>query len=190
MILDKVISDSDDCYIRSFESMGTGLLLIRIENINRINVPYHYLYENGWKPPLDIAINPINRTIDYIKFFLQDEQVGINHTIENLENIEGNVVTGIECFSQEKYEISFAAEFETSITNECLCILRKEKKSTKKVVIAKGVYILFTCLNEFSGVIIESLSNKEIIELEKSKMLDTYMKYILKQKEDEHMKKV
>jgi|GEM_PF-5573613 len=41
-----------------FESMGKGLLLIKICYVPKHPSPYHWLNENSRKPPFDISFHP------------------------------------------------------------------------------------------------------------------------------------
>ena len=63
-------------YIRKIEGMSKGLLLFKVgAEIKQSGQNFHLLYEDKRKPPLDIAINPNNGTIEYITYFIQDEKI-------------------------------------------------------------------------------------------------------------------
>ena len=63
---------SEKKYDRKIEGMGKGLVLFEISAVDkRVGQNYHLFYENKRKPPLDIAINPEDGTIEYISYFIE-----------------------------------------------------------------------------------------------------------------------
>lgn len=172
MLLKKILRNSRTSYSRIFESMGKGLLLIRVECPDKSRAPFHYLFENGWKPPFDIAINPSKGVIDYFKFFLQDEKVVKSQRLKELESIEGDAVIEMNQFSTENYQFFIQAEFEACFKDDSLCLLRIGETPNKKIAISKNTFVLFTSSNEFAGVILDEISGSEINEMVMSEVIN------------------
>ena len=73
------VTNTKISYTRSIESMGEGLVLFKIKAIDKhFGLNYHYFFEDKKKPPLDLAINPINGAVEYVSFFAQDERLTSN----------------------------------------------------------------------------------------------------------------
>lgn len=64
-------------YKRKIENMGTGLALFKISATDSQYgyAKYHFMFNNGRKPPLDIAIDIQDTSIEYISWFVQDEKL-------------------------------------------------------------------------------------------------------------------
>ena len=85
MKFEKVFSEKK--YIRKIECMGEGLILFEISVVDkRIGQNYHLFYEDKRKPPLDIAVNPVDGMIEYISYFVQDEMIGNINSIPVIVN--------------------------------------------------------------------------------------------------------
>jgi hypothetical protein len=166
------VSDKGEyLYTRTFESMGKGLFLMRVDNIHKVQSPYHYLFENGKKPPFDIAINPMTKRICYFKFFLQDEKFETSQKYYDLENTSGEPVFSVEPFDETKYQVYKQAEFESFYNNNNLIIIRKECNPQKAIKISIDIKVLINNQNDFAGVIFESISEQDISELKKSEVI-------------------
>lgn len=69
-------------YKRKIENMGTGLALFKISATDSQYgyAKYHFMFNNGRKPPLDIAIDIQDTSIEYISWFVQDEKLSFWRT--------------------------------------------------------------------------------------------------------------
>lgn len=168
MSLVKSIVENNSKFTRSFESMGKGLLFIRVDSNQESKPPFHYLFEDGKKPPFDIAINPSTNMISYFKYFLQDEEIDSTHNFGELNQMNGDVVFSTEKFSDKTYQIFEEAEFETSYQNDNLYIVRKGHCPERAVCLAEGIKILIDKKGDFVGVIFDSIVENEIQEFYKS----------------------
>ena len=172
MEIEKITGKGEYLYTRTFESMGKGLLSIRVDNIQKVQSPYHYLFDNGKKPPFDIAINPITKRICYFKFFLQDEKLEANKQSFDYESTFGEPVFSIEPFNENKSYISNHVEFESFFNNGNLIIVRKECYPQKAINISTDIKLLISNENNFAGVVFELLSEKDIFELQESEVIE------------------
>ena len=83
------VKDSKLEYMRQIEGMGEDLVLFKINvNPKSVGQNYHYYFEDKIKPSLDFAINPKNKMIEYVSFFVQNEKIikkslDINIILEN-----------------------------------------------------------------------------------------------------------
>lgn len=167
------ISDKGEyLYTRTFESMGKGLFLIRVDNIHKVQSPYHYLFENGKKPPFDIAINPMTKKICYFKFFLQDEKLDISQMSFDFEKTYGEPIFSVEPFNEKKYQVYKQAEFDSFFNNNSLIIIRRECNPHKALNISKDIKILINNKNDFSGVVFESITEQDISEFKESGVIN------------------
>lgn len=169
----KRFSDNNlSSYSRKMESMGRGLLLVKIESSSKSQAPYHFLFENGKKPPLDVALNVSNGMIDYIKFFLQDEKVLKGNKIVGIEEIEGNVEISIAEFDKENYQTFIESDFEISLKDNSIYVSRCEMLPKKAVSLSANTSILFTEDNDFVGLVLSEITVDELKEMNKSEVLD------------------
>ncbi len=169
----KRISDNNlSSYSRKMESMGRGLLLVKIECSSKSQAPYHFLFENGKKPPLDVALNASNGIIDYIKFFLQDEKVLKGNKVVAIEEVEGIVEISIDEFDKENYQIFIESDFEISLKDNSIYVSRREMLPKKSVYLSANTSILFTEDNDFVGLVLGEITVDELNEMNKSEVLD------------------
>ncbi len=157
---------------RKFESMGENLLLIKLEVFPKSRSPFHWFLEDQKKPPFDIAINPDDGSISYIKFFFQDEN------LKNLDNVmcrkkqqAGIPQFDISSFNEKTYQI-FEVGYVESFLNE---------KSLYLIISNVGVYqfldldtnnaMLFNEDDFCAGLLLKNLSEEEIKELVRAKIL-------------------
>lgn len=171
MSLVKSIVENNSKFTRCFESMGKGLLFIRVDSKQKSNTPFHYLFEDGKKPPFDIAINPSTNMLSYFKYFLQDEVISYTHNFGDLNQMNGEVVFSVEKFSEKTYQIFEEAEFETAYQNDNLYIVRKGYCPESAVCLSEGIKILIDKMGNFVGVIFDSILDSEIQEFEKSQFI-------------------
>ena len=178
----KVYSSKE--YIRKIECMGEGLVLFKILEFPEMihyytaGVRYHLLYEDGSKPPFDIALDFYDKEIKYITYFLQDE------TVENIENIPG--------IKYEKKRISIRdsewnADREWNLDTAYITRSRKFRFFRKgntffvlrdnlraSTLIAYKLNDLNSMLfweGDFAGMEYKNLSREELLEIEKSKCI-------------------
>jgi hypothetical protein len=160
-------------YDRVIESQGEGLLYIRIyKSIRSIGAFYHYTYCNEKKPPLDIAIHPERKELEYITYFFQDEKIekkiiDINILLRN-ENI---MLSDIE-FSEKRYYIREYRDYDVSMYRGVIYIIEKGIKSDLEAFpINARDYLLVNNKERICGLMLLGLSEREIRELEKSKVI-------------------
>lgn len=159
-------------YTRTFESMGKDLFFIRVDNIHKDLFPDHYFFENGKKPPFDIAINHITRRISDFTFFFMNEKLIISDEPFSFEKINGEPVFSAELFDENKYHEFIQAEFDSFLWNESLVIIRKGSNPKKAIAISQDIAILMNEQNDFAGVLFESLSEQDIFKLKESEVID------------------
>lgn len=165
MIIDSSINNT---YVRNIEEMGKGLVLIKIlRKDKRPGLKYHFFYENGVKPPFDLALDPQDNQIDYCSFFIQDEKVAFKKRFFNLEFRKAIEILD-EKFSFNKPNISLTKEFDVFISEEDLFVLEKNVVLEKinAYEIGANTYILFSEEDCFEGIMIKGLT-----ELEKDQLI-------------------
>lgn len=157
-------------YSRYIEGMGKGLVLFKVKADKKaIGQNYHYFYEDKKKPPLDIAINPKNKMIEYVSFFAQDEKIqqmslDLNITFVN-KNIEFNCLNMDEKHPEEKFMKNFMLNF----NNNNLYVLDSEGLvDLIAYEINSNNYILFDQDNVFRGLLFSNISEDEIKEMRQS----------------------
>lgn len=157
-------------YTRSIESMGKGLVLFKVcvkQRILRQN--FHYYYEDKRKPPLDLAINPKTRLVEYISFFAQDE-VLINKEITNeIIYIQNSIVFSCNEFTENNPEKTEGKEFQLNYHDNNIYSI--DKNYCGKLIaldIDKMNCIIFDEEYNFMGCILKKITDNEYLEIVKS----------------------
>lgn len=160
-------------YVRKIESMGEGLVFFEISTIDeRVGQIFHLFYQDRRKPPLDIAINPDDGTIEYISYFIQDEMV------ENIKDIPPTINEDAEIsiydggFSERNPHIVIDGEFKFLKSENDIWILKDNIKETvlNAYKIDDSNRLLFLD-NDFIGIIFKNLNAEEFQEIYNSKCL-------------------
>lgn len=160
-------------YDRKIEGMGIGLVLFKIcANDESLCAKYHLFYENGWKPPVDIAINMDSSQIEYISFFAQDEKI-VEEKIRNEIILFDNTIKIKDFdFSERKYEKSIQKEFNIVKVNNDIILL---SKNTQGKILAyqldENNYILCNQNNDIVGVLMKQILSTEFEVLKESNIL-------------------
>ena len=157
-------------YLRSFESMGKGLLLVRIDNRGKGDTPNHFFFENGYKPPLDVAVNNKSGEIEYIKFFLQDEMVE-KVQIPKMTFVEDKgILYQDTSFNNDNFQCFFELNFRVIFDQNNLCVINDDFSVVSGYSLSEEIYILLSD-NNFAGFLLRSLNEKEIKEMVKSEII-------------------
>ncbi|AIF51849.1 hypothetical protein [Pelosinus sp. UFO1] len=158
---------------RNFEAMGENLLLVKLEFLPKCLSPYHWFLEDKRKPPFDIAINPDDGFISYIKFFFQDEKVQKNNSnIKYGKEEEGYPQFDTSSFDEKKYHIFEQGKLEAYIQEKSLYLIVSKTNSYRCLKLDAYNAILFDETDTFTGVICKDLSAKELGELVRAKILE------------------
>ncbi|MBE5903807.1 MAG: hypothetical protein E7275_05905 [Pseudobutyrivibrio sp.] len=164
--------ENGDKYIRKIESMGEGLLFFEISIKEKsVGQNCHILYENGKKPPLDIAINGNNK-IEYVSYFLQDEK--LEHRKIELENIgEYNENVFSEVFNpKDNYYISYNCDFNYWIDGDIIWVVRSDNSCNKiKELHVTSLDSLIFAGDEFIGFKLDAIRENEKDEIIRSKCI-------------------
>ncbi len=160
-------------YFRIIEGMGEGLVLFKVIAKNkRAGQNYHIFFEDKRKPPLDIAINPKDGTLEYVSFFAQDENI-IKESLD-IEIIfeEGIITIRDEQFSENNANISQLKDFLLIKSDDDILALNSiQEKSIKAYKINQFNFLLFTPQNEFCGVLLKKINDDEMNEIVNSKCI-------------------
>lgn len=159
-------------YSRTVEGMGEGLVLFKVSvNNKRIGQNFHLFFEDKRKPPLDIAINPDSRTVEYCSYFAQDEKIVERLVLNEIRYKEG-LLTIEEEFC-DKMDINFEKKFEILKSNNDIFILctNLSNDSLQAYKIDNFNYLLFSNNDDFCGVLLKNLSEKEWEEIQCSHCL-------------------
>lgn len=169
------VTNTKISYTRSIESMGEGLVLFKIKAIDKhFGLNYHYFFEDKKKPPLDLAINPINGAVEYVSFFAQDERLTSKTKNINLCIFETQIFFDISNFTEECSTVSRFNEFELQkdeLGN--IWVLQKHLMNDMKAYkITEKDFLLFDFQNEFAGILLKNISAFEYKELQTSKCIE------------------
>ena len=169
------VTNTKISYTRSIESMGEGLVLFKIKAIDKhFGLNYHYFFEDKKKPPLDLAINPINGAVEYVSFFAQDERLTSKTKNINLCIFETQIFFDTSNFTEECSTVSRFNEFELQkdeLGN--IWVLQKHLMNDMKAYkITEKDFLLFDFQNEFAGILLKNISAFEYKELQTSKCIE------------------
>ena len=162
--------NNNNVYERKIEGMGTGLVLFKICTIVKCSgAKYHLFYENGWKPPVDIAINIDSSQIEYISFFAQDEKI-VEEKIKNkIILVDDTIKIKESIFSEKNYEKSIPREFNIVKSNNDIVLLSKD---TEGQLFAYSLgdrnYILTNQSNDIVGVLMKQILTTEVDTLKET----------------------
>lgn len=171
MKLEKIFNNKR--YIRKIESMGEGLVLFEVAAIDkRIGKNYHLFYEDKRKPPLDIAINPNDGTIEYISYFVQDEMINRTDVTPKIINDDMRISIYHNGFNEDKVNIIINGRFKFLKLESAIWVLRDDIEASilNAYSIDDSNSLLFSC-DEFMGIIFKNISDEEIQEIHNSKCL-------------------
>ena len=70
-----------------------------------------FFYENQRKPPLDIAVNPDDGTIEYISYFIQDEKIKNMSVIPSIKNEYVRIRITDKMFNESNMNITINGNF-------------------------------------------------------------------------------
>ena len=150
---------------RKFESMGKGLLLVRLDFNTKNQSPYHWFLEDDRKPPFDIAFNPDNGLCSYIKFFFQDEKILIDKKIDIgfiSKIVEGVPIFDLTSYNEKNYQIFENGIMVSCLINNDLFLLIKDKNIGICINVDSKTSLYFDKNNLFTGLQIKSLTDSEI----------------------------
>lgn len=160
-------------YLRDFEGMGEGLVLLKVESaVKRAGHNYHLFYRNGKKPPLDIAINPNDFSIEYVSFFIQNELIKVDDSKLGIVYSEDNLLISSANFSIDTTNLSFMKDFEILFSENNLIILEEGiKNSVFGYSLNVTNYILVDENNNIVGLAFKNISLDEIKVLREVKVI-------------------
>lgn len=171
MIIETISNNKN--YIRRIEGMGKGLVLFKVEVVDKkIGQNYHLFYADNRKPPLDVAINPCDGEIEYVSYFAQDEMIekkGIKNEIIN--NGVGMKITH-EDFNENNVHITETRKFTLFMSEGDIWILSSD--IDEEVLVEYGIDGLNGLLfsdNVFCGMVLKKLSEEELQEIRNSNCL-------------------
>lgn len=160
-------------YERKIEGMGIGLVLFKIDAIAKCSgAKYHLFYENGWKPPVDIAINIDSFQIEYISFFAQDEKIVEEEIKNEIVLVDDAIKIKESNFSKKNYEKSIQKEFDIIKSDNNIILL---SKSTQGQLFAYHLgnrnYILCSQNDDIVGVLMKQILSTEFEILKETNIL-------------------
>lgn len=160
-------------YRRDFEGMGEGLVLLKVESeAKNTGYNYHLFYRNGKKPPLDIAINPNDFSIEYTSFFLQDEFIQVENSISGIVYSDDNLLISSENFTLDTTNLSFMKDFDVFFSENNLIILEAGiKNSVSGYSLSEANYILVAENSNIVGLAFKNISLDEMKVLREVKVI-------------------
>jgi len=160
-------------YKREFEVMGEFLILLKVEAVvKNIGYNFHLFYRDGKKPPLDIAINPNNLTIEYISFFLQDEHIKIKQNSPDIKFYNDRLCLFSDDLSIDNNSLNFIKAFEISLVkNDLIAIENGYKGEIFAYQVFDSNYILMNKENNIIGFDFKNISTIEMENLKDTKVI-------------------
>lgn len=160
-------------YERRIEGMGTGLVLFKIgANDKYSGAKYHLFYENGWKPPVDVAINVESSQIEYISFFAQDEKIVEEEIKNEIVLVNDTIKIKDSDFSERHYEKYIQKEFDiVKKSNDIILLSKNTKGQILAYQLDESNYILCNQNNEIVGVLMKQIQSTEFELLKQSNIL-------------------
>ena len=155
-------------YKRKIENMGTGLALFKISATDSQYgyAKYHFMFNNGRKPPLDIAIDIQDTSIEYISWFVQDEKLSFWEDEISVLCHENCISFFDFGFSEEQYYINIEDDFELLKKKDGLWVLRKKEFSRLNgYKLGELTYLLVDNENDFAGIWWKNITLEEYHEL-------------------------
>ena len=160
-------------YTREIEGMGEGLVLFNIKvNPKSIGQNYHYYFENRIKPPLDFAINPKNKMIEYISFFVQDEKITEKSLDLNIILENNNIQITSDDFDENNLEKTYERIFDINLDGANIYVIDKDSYGDLNgYEVMADTYILFDKNMIFRGLFLKNISDKEMNEMKESRVI-------------------
>lgn len=160
-------------YVREFEGMGKGLVLLKMEPaVKNYGYNYHLFYQNGRKPPLDIAIYPNDFSIEYISYFLQDEHVTPRHAMPDICYSDKSLSLYSDDFSIDHTNINFNKNFDAYLVGKSLFIIEdKVAGPLYGYALSASDYILLDNEQNIAGVAFHNITDEEKAVLAESNVL-------------------
>ena len=156
-------------YIRKIKSMGYGLVAIEIKVKNDIlGLKYHILYNNGYKPPLDLAFDHVNQYLYSMSYIIQDEKISIYNFSPQIKECDLKYEIPKD-INEKNYLCDKYGVFRCILVKSDLWILMDEVE--KAVLYEFQVNDIFSLLfrdSFFCGCLIKNLTINELNELKKS----------------------
>jgi hypothetical protein len=160
-------------YQRDFEGMGEGLVLLKVElEVKNIGHNFHLFYRDGKKPPLDIAINPNDFSIEYVSFFLQDELIRVENSMPEIIYKDDSLLICSECFTINNTKLNFMKNFNVILFENSLIVLEERIKNDVYGYPLSGTnYILVDANNIIVGLAFKNISMNEMKILRNAKVI-------------------
>lgn len=163
----------DKKYTRNIEGMGKGLVFFEvIADTRRSGQNYHLFYEDRQKPPLDIAINPDDNTIEYTTYFIQKQKMEKEEIHNEIDYQEGIAVIYEENFNEDYVHKTQEGRFKNIISKNDIFILSEFSygKKIKAYRIDTLNYLLF--YHEiFCGLLLKDITDEEWNEIIRSQCI-------------------
>lgn len=153
-------------YYRRIEQMGKGLVLIEIKREGvRYGLKYHRLYNNGYKPPLDISFNGSDKMMERFSFIIQDDKIDnkqIDIRVEKF-NTPFNIPNEVD---EKNYFHEELGNFIMNLSEKNLLIIKNGviQEEYFGYYVDTNTILLFQN-EEFCGVLIKNLNHEELKNL-------------------------
>lgn len=172
-------------YVREFVIEGNDLILIKIKEEPKTCLwNYHYMFRGEKAPlntsviikenglfPLDIAINPEDDTISYIKFFVVNNQIKTSYVCNDFTYVNDNIKVINEKLDIDHMYMDIEKKFDYIVNNnELLVISSSCGREVTAYNITEDNFILFEG-EEFCGILFRNFSKEEKKALEEINIL-------------------
>ena len=131
---------------------------------------YHFFYENGKKPPIDVAVCPKDGTLEYISFFWQDEKVINENKSFDISYNNESILLSDDKLSFDEPSLSYKKEFDSFISDNNVYIINNGVINSKidAYYLEDDVWMLFSDANDFVGIEIKNITEEEKKQLQES----------------------
>lgn len=153
--------------------MGMGLVLFKISTIDRhVGQNYHLFFENNYKPPLDVAVNPEDGLIEYISYFIQDEKIDNMDIVPKIKNENIDIEFLKDMFINDNMNITIKAKFKFWKFQNSIFILKENICEFEfDAYLVDELNCMLFLEDEFVGIQFKELTIEEFKEIQNSKCL-------------------
>lgn len=154
--------------IRSFESVSDELILINLDlksdSLNLDSRPFHYRYDFGDFPPLDISFDSETGLLKEITLFVNKSDLSYKNQEEKFELLcsEGYPCANTDFLIKHDYYYDEICKMKLSISDSSLSVNQSDRLIHKKIVVNEDLNILIDDSEEIVGLVINNLSAENI----------------------------
>ncbi len=155
--------------IQNVESVSEDLILLNLElrgdKLHWDARPYHWLYDFGDFPPLDVSFDSETGLLKEMTIFINKQQLQQQHSypLTVLSNIEGYPAFDTTSLSHNSYYYDELADIVVSLADSCLIAARKGVDTSVQLKVTDTLDILLTAQSQFVGFIVYKIDHRQFM---------------------------